>query len=484
MPLSVILLLFPLLASFILLIFSSRSAGSIAMASAVVEVSLTVITLLKFIPGPNAQFLCDMVWIKDMGINFSLGIDGISILFIVLTNFILFTVILLTLNYNYSKYFYILLLITQSALLGVFMAFDALLFYFFWEVALIPMYFLISYWGDGSNKLKITFKFFCYTMLGSLLMLFGIIYIKTVGGGFDILSFYKAGLNITSQKWLFWTFFIAFAIKIPIFPFHSWQRDTYVSAPFAGSIILCALMLKMGIYGSIRWMMPIFSDAIESLKILIVILCVINIIYGAVSAIKRKNIKALIAYSSLSHVGLIFLGVLILSFTSLEGALFQSFNHGLVATALFAVAQIIYRRLKTHNINDIGGGLSVCSRLFTFCFFTMLLSSIAFPLTGGFIGEFILLKSVYDYSPVVAFISVLSVILGAVYSLRLFKKTMLGENLKNIDFEPLRINEGLALLFLVFGTIAIGVYPTMLTDLIDPSVKNLLYLIQFIKSSS
>lgn len=484
MPLSVILLLFPFLASFILLTFRARFAKLIAMVAAVVELSLTAITLLKFTPGPYAQFLYDIVWIKDMGVSFSLGIDGISILFVILTNFILFIVVLLTLNYNYSKYFYVLLFVTQAALLGVFMSFDALLFYFFWEVALIPIYFLISYWGDGSNKLKITFRFFCYTMLGSLLMLFGIIYIKTVAGGFDILSFYKANLNITSQKWLFWAFFIAFAIKIPIFPFHSWQRDTYVSAPFAGSIILCALMLKMGIYGSIRWMMPIFNDAIESFKILIVILCLVNIIYGAISAIRRKNIKALIAYSSLSHVGLIFLGVLILSFTSIEGALFQSFNHGLVATALFAVAQIIYHRIKTHNINDIGGGLAVYSRFFTFCFFTMILSSIAFPLTGGFIGEFILLKAIYDYSAVVAFVSVLSVIFGAVYSLRLFKKTMLGESLKNIDFEPLHINESLALMLLVITTIMIGLYPRMLTDLIDPSVKNLLYLIQFIKSSS
>jgi NADH-quinone oxidoreductase subunit M len=364
----------------------------------------------------------------------------------------------------------------QGALIGVFVSLDAFLFYIFWELALIPIYFIALLWG-GTDRGKITFKFFIYTLAGSLFMLLGIIYLylQTSNGSFDITAFYQLKLSHDTQTIIFWCFFLAFAIKMPIFPFHTWQPDTYHTAPTQGTMLLSGIMLKMGIYGVIRWMLPIVPIAISDTwgGDLAIMLSVIGIIYASVIAIMQKDIKRLIAYVSIAHVGLIGAGIFTTNINALQGAMFQMLSHGINVVGLFFVVDIIYDRTKTHAISGLGG-IRNSAPQFALYFLIILLGSVSLPLTSGFIGEFLLLAGIFKYNAVIAGVAGLTIILGAVYMLSSYQKVMLGEsNNTTKNFSDLTGIEKGVLIPIILMIIIMGVYPTPFLAISEPAIKNI-----------
>ncbi len=367
----------------------------------------------------------------------------------------------------------------SAALVGVFSATDAFLFYLFFEAALIPVYFLAAVWG-GENRLKVTFKFFIYTMFGSLFMLVALIYLYYQTPGThtsDITAFYHLQLSAKSQGFVFWAFFVAFAIKMPLFPFHTWQPDTYTESPTPATMLLSGIMLKMGVYGLIRLLLPIVPLGLESWGLLAVILSVIGIIYGSIIAIQQRDMKRLIAYSSFAHVGLMAAGVFAFSITGLQGAIIQMLAHGINVVGLFFVIDIILDRTKTRNLDQLGGITQMAPQLSVY-FMILLLGSVALPLTNGFVGEFLLLSSVFAFNSWLGAIAGVTIILGSVYMLRLFQMSMFGPKSKWAEgFKDLTLSERAVLLPLVIMVLWIGIYPGTFLSISEPAVKNLLQLV-------
>jgi NADH-quinone oxidoreductase subunit M len=361
-------------------------------------------------------------------------------------------------------------------LIGVFSSLDGFLFYVFWELALIPIWFICLLWG-GQDRIRITLKFFIYTLSGSLLMLVGLIYLYLQTPGthsFDIESFYALVLTPEQQSWLFWAFFAAFAIKIPIFPLHTWQPDTYTVAPTQGTMLLSGIMLKMGLYGIIRWMLPVIPEGIAEWSWLAIALAVLGIVYSSAMAIAQKDFKRLVAYSSIAHVGLIAAGIFSLSMMGMQGAVFQMISHGVNAVGLFFVADILQHRMKDRTMNEMGG-IAHRSSHFAVGFMIILLGSVALPLTNGFIGEFMLLSGLFSYSGWMALFAGLTIIFGAVYMLRAYQKIMLGnETDASASFEPITFNEKVLLGIISVLIIVTGVYPKPLLDIAGPSLQTIL----------
>ncbi len=475
----ILLLIFlPLAGALIAFLFGkSRQVKSFAFVWSLLSLAFTGYVLAKFNPSIiQPQFLVDYSWLPAFGIHFKAGLDGISMLVVLLTNLLTPLIVFSSFKTEYSKpsAFYGLILFMQSGLLVVFTALDAFLFYIGWEAALIPIYFICALWG-GENRIRVNLKFFIYTMFGSLIMLIGIIYmhLQTADGSYDYQSFYQVALDGNTQSWVFWAFFLAFAIKMPIFPFHTWQPDTYTEAPTAGSMLLAAIMLKMGIYGAIRWLIPVAPLGFLEWGHLALILSIIGIVYASVIAFRQKDMKRLIAYSSIAHVGLIAAGIFAWNVQSVQGAMIQMLNHGINVFGLFFVADIIIRRLGTRNISDMGGIAKVAPVL-SVCFMIILLGTIALPLTNGFIGEFLLLLGIYKYSLWASVIAGLTIIFGAVYMLRMYQKTMLGEvNSLTSNFADVDTTEKLVLGAVVLLIVFIGVYPQPLLNLTEASVTSL-----------
>jgi NADH-quinone oxidoreductase subunit M len=474
-----LLIFFPLAAALLLLLFKGESVKKIALTASIVEAAITVYVVSQFQINSQPQFLLDYWWIKDLGISFKAGIDGISLLLAILTNLLTPLIIYSSFNHNYKNptLFYSLILFMQMALIGVFVALDGFLFYMFWELALIPIYFICLLWG-GENRLKVTFKFFVYTLSGSLLMLIAFIYLyfQTPGNhSFDINELYNLALTEPAQSLVFWAFFLAFAIKMPIFPFHTWQPDTYVVAPTQGTMLLSGIMLKMGIYGVIRWMIPVIPLAMQEWSNTAIILSIIGIVYASCIAIVQQDYKRLIAYSSIAHVGLIAAGVFSLNEYGLQGAMIQMLSHGINVFGLFFAADIISRHTQTREIALLGGIRNIAPQFATF-FIIIVLGSVALPLTNGFVGEFMLLNGVYQFNSVMGGIGGLTIILGAIYMLTSYQKVVLGEssNLVLTTFKEINQNEKIILGIVVALIIAIGVYPKPILELTEPAVKNLL----------
>ncbi len=475
---TLLLLFVPLVASLACLLLDKAKVKVFALGTSLVNFGILVYSLTLFKSDMSYQFLVDYWWVKDLGISFKLGLDGISILLVALTNFLMPLIILSSFRTEYKNAtaFYSLMLFMQFALIGVFAALDGFLFYIFWELALIPIYFICLFWG-GEDRVRITLKFFIYTLTGSLLMLVGLIYVYLQTPGthsFDINVLYSTALTVTDQSWLFWCFFLAFAIKIPIFPLHSWQADTYTDSPTQGTMLLSGIMLKMGLYGLIRWMIPFLPEGLAQWGNTAMILSIIGVVYASVMALVQKDFKRLIAYSSVAHVGLIAAGIFSLTIQGMQGAMAQMLAHGVNVVGIFFISDIIFRRMKTRNLDELGG-LANNTRVFTILYLIILLGSVALPLTNGFVGEFLLLNGVYQYNAWMAAIAGLTVILGAVYMLRSYQKIMLGEpHARSIEFTGLHQTEKIVLVVVALAIIAGGIYPKPILQVAGPALEDLL----------
>ena len=467
--LTLILILIPLAASLIAYFGGEKIAKTVALAGSLAAFAATLAVWQKFDPSAGTQFAFRYPWLESMGISFSGGIDGISLLLVFLTTFLTPLIILSTFNsaYRNGAAFYALILFMESALIGVFVATDAFLFYLFFEAALIPVYFLSAVWG-GENRREVTFKFFVYTMFGSLFMLVALIYLYFQTPGYhssDINAFYNLNLTPGQQSLVFLAFFLAFAIKMPLFPFHTWQPDTYVESPTPATMLLSGIMLKMGVYGLIRFLLPIAPAGLDQWGHLAIILSVIGIIYGSVIAIQQRDMKRLIAYSSFAHVGLMAAGVFSASLNGLQGALVQSLAHGINVVGLFFIIEIIYSRTSSRYLGELGGITQRAPQLSVF-FLVILLGSVGLPLTNGFVGEFLMLRAVFDFHTILGIAAVSSIILGAVYLLRLYQKTMFGpvtaftENIGDIGIKELIVLVPIALVIIITG-----VFPNCLLEL-------------------
>ncbi|MEO6522756.1 MAG: NADH-quinone oxidoreductase subunit M [Mucilaginibacter sp.] len=473
----VILLLFlPLLGGLVTLLFKNGAAKTVALLFALAELALAITILAKFVPDATTQFGVDYNWIPRFGIHFKAGIDGISMIMVLLTTGLVPLIILSTFKHENTKTaLYTLILLMQTGLLVVFTASDGFLFYVGWEAALLPIYFICALWG-GADRVRITLKFFIYTFAGSLFMLLGLIflYMQTPGKTYDIQAFYALNLSPERQSFVFWAFFLAFAIKMPIFPFHTWQPDTYTESPTAGTMMLSGIMLKMGIYGVIRWLIPISPLGFDKWGCTVIVLSVIGIVYASLIAFNQKDGKRLIAYSSIGHVGLIAAGIFAWNIQGVQGAMIQMLSHGINVIGLFFIMDIISRRLGTRDISQMGGIAKVAPQ-FSIAFLIIVLGTVALPLTNGFIGEFLLLNGVYQYNIWMAAVAGLTIIFGAVYMLRMYKKVMQGEtNPLTATFTDIAGSEKVLLLIICVLIIAIGVYPNWILHISEASVSSLI----------
>jgi NADH-quinone oxidoreductase subunit M len=457
--------------------FAGKSAKIVSTVFSVASLVLALVIACNFIPNASTQYEVNLPWIADLGINFHAGIDGISMLVVLLTNLLVPIIILSSYKHDYKNpaAFYALILFMQTGLLLVFTALDAFLFYIGWEAALIPIYFICAIWG-GKDRIRINMKFFVYTIAGSLFMLMGIIYLylQNPAHNFDIQAFYALNLDSAQQGWIFWAFFIAFAIKMPTFPFHTWQPDTYTAAPAQGTMLLSGIMLKMGIYGVIRWLLPIVPTGVHDWGQLAIILSIIGIVYASLIAFTQKDAKRLVAYSSIAHVGLISAGIFAFNQQGLQGAMVQMLSHGINVVGLFFVLDIIFSRVKTNKIEELGGIAKVAPQL-AITFLIIVLGTVALPGTNGFIGEFLLLMGVYNYGIWAAAIAGLTIIFGAVYMLRMYQNVMLGQtNSLTITFTDIKGTEKLVLYTICALIIVLGVYPKPILHLTEASVQHLL----------
>ncbi|MBS1626546.1 MAG: NADH-quinone oxidoreductase subunit M [Bacteroidetes bacterium] len=461
------LILIPLLTG--LVSFGLQNAKVVkawALFSTIISTTL-IIAGIYFLPPSNLQF--NAVWLTMLSSNFSFKIDGMSKMLCLLTA-ISFLIIFIAINkneYKNSKSFYALMLLMQAGFMGVFTTTDALLFYFFWELALIPAYFLCSMWG-GEKRIQVTFKFFVYTFTGSLIMLCGIIYLyfQTPNQTFSLESFYNLHLSHQQQSILFWLFFIAFAIKMPMFPFHTWQPDTYEQSSTGVTMALSGVMAKMGIFAVIRWVIPIFPEAVNHFNNIIIILSTIGIVYASLIAIKQDDLKRMIAYSSIAHIGLMCAAIFSQNNMAMQGVLIQMFNHGIVVIGLWVVADAVEQQLGTRKLSELGGLAQKAPALAIFIV-VLAFANVALPLASSFIGEFLMLNGLFQHNILIAAIAGTTIILSAVYTLNMVQKIFYGNTValteKAVDISS---NIKTALIILVTIIIVLGIYPQPMLNLV------------------
>lgn len=449
-------------------------------------VTLAVALLaLTIRPGSNdLVFRTD--WMQTLGSSFSVKMDGMGLI-LCLLNAVAFPIIFISTwgtQYKNSPRFFALMLLTQAGMMGVFLAMDALLFYFFWELALIPAYFLCSQWG-GERRIQVTFKFFVYTFLGSLLMLLGLLYIyfQTPERSFDIEAFYNAKnvLSANQQSWLFWLLFIAFAIKMPIFPFHTWQPDTYEQSNTATTMVLSGVMVKMGVFALLRWLLPVLPFASWSWGDTISRLAIVGMLYASLVAIRQNDLKRLVAYSSIAHIGLMCLAIFAESKSGMQGVMIQMFNHGVNIIGLWIIIEMIERQYGTRKISELGGIAHKAPILAIFVV-VIALANIALPLTNGFIGEFLMFNGIFNstvtkYNVLFTVLAGLTIIFAAIYTLNMIRKVFYGEQ-SALTSTPLKLGwyeiTGLGAIVLI--VLAMGIYPqamlNLTNDISDSILKN------------
>jgi len=480
-----LLLTWPLLSGLIVLFVPTRLAKQVALAASLIEFAISVPLWWAFVPSGGMQFMVDLPWIPAWGIHYTVGLDGISLFLVLLTTFLMPLSVLGSWSYITKREngFYALLLVLTTGMIGVFVSLDLFLFYVMWEVMLIPMYFIIGVWG-GENRLYAAIKFFIYTFFGSLLMLVAILvlYLHT-GRATGIYSFSYAHLLTQigtlgpAAWWLFAAFFLAFAIKVPLFPLHTWLPDAHVEAPTAGSVILAGILLKMGTYGFLRFAVPFFPGVAlnQVVQLVIVGLALIGIIYGGLVAMVQPDFKKLIAYSSVAHLGFVVLGIWALTLQSVQGALLVMINHGISTGALFFLVGMIYERRHSRLIAAYGG-LARVVPLFSAILTVVSLSSIALPGTNGFVGEFLVLLGSFRTYPVITALATTGVIVAAMYLLTALQRVIYNPltHHENEKLTDLSARELAVLVPLLVCILWLGIYPKPFLRRMEPSARQLI----------
>ena len=479
-PILSTLIFLPVIGAAVILLIGRTQETLTKWVALVVSIVAFVLSLPLFTNFDRTTHLMQFTerneWIPSWNITYFLGVDGISVLFILLSTLITILCVLISWNSIKTKVkeFYIAILIMEGAMIGVFASLDFFLFYLFWEAMLIPMYLLIGVWG-GPNRIYAAIKFFLFTLVGSVLMLVGIIVLYFYAGRtFNILELVTLTYPYQMQFWLFWAFFAAFAVKVPMFPVHTWLPDAHTEAPTAGSVILAAVLIKMGAYGFLRFSIPLFPDAARAMAVPMLTLSVIAIIYGAVVCLAQSDLKRLIAYSSVSHMGFVTLGIFALNIQGLEGGILQMINHGIVTGALFLSVGIIYDRTHSRQISDYGG-LATILPVYAAFFMVFTLASIGLPGTNGFVGEFLIILGGFTASKWAGVLSATGIIIGAGYMLWLYQRVFFMEtNKKVVGLQEMDLREIITLVPMVILVFWIGIYPDTFLSFMHPSVEHLL----------
>jgi NADH-quinone oxidoreductase subunit M len=455
----------------------NKLASKVALLFSLLTFGFSIYLLNQYYNGINISFFGN--WIDNPKISLAFKADGLSITMVLLTTALTPLIIFSSFgnSYSNSKSFYALVMFMSFAMTGTFLAADGLLYYVFWELSLIPIYFIALIWGNGDaeERKKAVVKFFIYTLAGSLFMLIAFAYLYQKTNNFLLEDLYKLDLSSTEQFWIFFAFFLAYAIKIPIIPFHTWQAKVYQKAPTVGTMLLSGIMLKMGLYSVIRWQLPIAPLAAKTYMPILLGLSIAGVIYGSIVALRQKDLKKLLAYSSLAHVGLIAAGCYTLTLDGLNGAVYQMIAHGFVIVGLFFAAEIINRRFETRKISEMGGIRSQASK-FTSMFMILVLASVALPGTYNFVGEFTVLYSLSQVNYWFAILGGTTIILGAYYMLKMFQNVMLGETNTKV-FTDVTVNEAITLVLIIGFLLFFGLYPKPITDLVTPAIKEILIYI-------
>lgn len=466
-----LLILIPLLAGALSFLINGNGAKGLALIS-----SLATLGIAAFVSTVSSSDPISFTteWIPRLGTQFSLMADGMSAMLCLLTGIVMTVVVIANWNKEVDRpgAFYGLMLLSQAGITGVFLAYDALLFYFFWELALIPVYFLCSQWG-GERRIQVTFKFFVYTFAGSLMMLAGLIYLSLQNPGGNAYAWQNivrvgSSLPADQQQWLFWLIFIAFAIKMPIFPFHTWQPDTYEQSPTPVTIILSALMVKMGMFAVVRWLMPVVPEGFAFWSDTVIILSIIGIVYASLLAIVQTDIKRLVAYSSIAHMGLMSAATFAQTQTGMHGLMVQMFNHGINITGMWLIVHMIEQRWGTRDMTRLGGMASSAPQM-AIALLIISFANIALPLTNGFVGEFMLFNGLFEsqsaYHITFMVVAGLGIILGAVYTLNMVQRTAYGNTAEMVVARDLTANEYVGLGIVIAIILFLGVYPKPLLDM-------------------
>ncbi|HPW97425.1 MAG TPA: NADH-quinone oxidoreductase subunit M [Flavobacterium sp.] len=472
-----LLLLLLLTGSIVTFLSGDKLASKIALLFSVSAFAVSLYLLMLFNQGEIISYMSS--WMQKPNVSFALKADGLSLAMVLLTTGLTPLIILSSFGNSYtnSKNFYALVLFMAFSMTGTFLAADGLLYYVFWELALIPIYFIALIWGNGDaeKRKKAVVKFFIYTLAGSLFMLVAFAYLYSKAGSFILEDLYQLRLSETEQFWIFFAFFAAYAIKIPIIPFHTWQAKVYQKAPTVGTMLLSGIMLKMGLYSVIRWQLPIAPDAAKTYMPYLIGVSVAGVIYGSVVALRQKDLKKLLAYSSLAHVGLIAAGCYTLTADGLNGAVYQMIAHGFVIVGLFFAAEVIFRRFETRKINELGGIRSQASK-FTSMFMILVLASVALPGTYNFVGEFTVLYSLSQINIWFAVFGGTTIILGAYYMLKMFQNVMLGDTNTKV-FADVTLNETIVFVTIIGFLLFFGLYPKPINELVNPAIQNILTVI-------
>ena len=487
-----LLIWLPMLAGIACFFLKGKAAKNWAILASLIVLAVSVASLFYSDDSLYASYnKVNYYWLKQIGNSFFVGLDSTGRLLTFLTAIAFPVIFIATQKNNYKNpgSFYGLMLLTQCGLMGVFVALDALLFYFFWELALIPVYFLCSKWG-GEKRIQATFKFFVYTFAGSLLMLIGILYVymhtparifedgTSTAHSFALQSFMNNTLTGDQQNWVFWLFFVAFAIKMPVFPFHTWQPDAYDQSPTSVTMVLSGIMVKMGLFGVIRWLIPVTSFASLNFANIVIILSIIGILYASCIAMLQDNIKKLIAYSSIAHIGLMCAALFSFEELSVQGALIQMFSHGVNIIGMWIVVDVLEKQTGVKNISQLGG-VAHKAPVLTIFLVIIALANIALPLTNAFVGEFMMFGGLFKVNPWYAVAAGISIILAAVYTLRMIQRVFYGEtvavteNIKDISFVEKAALTGLVAFIFLFG-----VMPQPMIEFTKGALKNILAVVQ------